>query len=163
MASKSSAKSSADSDVVEGEVVSAGTDVAVRDDDELVLAEPDDDDWAEADKDWPHEFIEYRGDRLAVRKPTQQALVGFAVGSSRFVRAATQSNVLGLFIERHMSEASYDRMINRLLDPDDPDYTAKSVGAIVSKIVKLRTEKSAAPDDDDDDDDDDDAGGDSSD
>lgn len=97
--------------------------------------------WYDADAKWPHQFIEYLGDRLAVRKPTQQALAGFSLAASKFVKPQTQTDITGLFIERHMSEASYDRMMSRMLDPDDVEYGAKSVGEIMGMVVKLSTEK----------------------
>lgn len=120
------------------EVIEPRTEVAVVDGAEVDAI--DEDAWDAGDQNWPHRFIEYRGDVLAVRKPTSQALAGFSLGVSRFVKAQTQNDITGMFIERHMSEASYDRMMTRLMDPDDHDYTSASVGEIMGLVVRLPPE-----------------------
>lgn len=125
--------------------------LAVRDDADLDKPEqPDEPQWDDDDKDWAYRFIEYKGDRLAVRRPTKQALAAFSLGSSKFVKLTTQNNVTGMFVERHLSEASYDRMISRMMDPDDPDYGPKSIGEIMGQVVRLKAAKGEDEESDDD-------------
>lgn len=101
--------------------------------------------WAEPDTDWPHEWIEFCGDRLAVRKPTQHALAAYSMSASKFVAVETQNNISGGFMYRHMSPASYDRVMDRFTDPDDPDYGEDSLGDLMQMIVKLRTDEMPEP------------------
>lgn len=133
------------SDPVEGEIVEAGSEVAVRGR-ELDTPEDDEDDdvepaWDDADKTWEYEFVEYKGDRLAVRKPLQQALTGLSMGASKFMKPEKQLNFITLFVERHMSEASYDRLIDRMMDPGDTEYGPKSFAQVMKLITSLAREK----------------------
>ena len=41
----------------------------------------------------------------------------------------------GLFMVKHLSEESFNRVFGRLMDPDDTDYTLDSIGALVAAIV----------------------------
>lgn len=89
------------------------------------------------DDGWGHDFVEFHGDRLAVRKPTQQALVGFSLASSKFVSDTTKGNITGLFIARHLAPESYERVFSRMLDPDDLEYTVDTIGELMKVIVEL--------------------------
>lgn len=96
--------------------------------------------WTEPDTKWPHQWIEFEGDRLAVRKPTLQALAAYSLSASRFVDPQIQNDISGLFIARHMSPETYAHVMDRFLSPDDPDYTEESVGAIMRMVVELTTD-----------------------
>lgn len=86
---------------------------------------------------WTHEWIDFSGDRLSVRRPTQQALAAYSLAMSKFVPAQTRNDITGLFIARHLSPESYERVFSRLMDPDDADYTVASIGDIMKQIVEL--------------------------
>lgn len=107
----------------------AGTDIAVRTDDK----------WVDPDKDWAHEWIEFEGDRLAVRKPTTQALAAYSLSASQFVAPQIQNDISGLFMARHMAQGSYLHVMDRFINGDDPDYDEKTVGALMRMIVELTT------------------------
>lgn len=87
------------------------------------------------DEPWDHETIDFRGDHLNVRKPTNQALAGLSLSSSKYVKMTTRNDITGLFIARHLSAQSYDRVFARLMDPDDPDYTVETIGELMGAIV----------------------------
>lgn len=92
---------------------------------------------------WDHETIEFRGDTLNVRKPTDQALAGLSLSSSKYVKMTTRNDITGLFIARHLSEQSYDRVFSRLMDPDDAEYTVETIGELMGAVVGVRGD--AAP------------------
>lgn len=101
--------------------------------------------WYFDDKTWPHQFVDFRGDKLAVRRPTQQALSAFSLATSKHVKVRSQNNLTGLFIERHLSEATYDRVYSRMMDGDDPAYDKKAIGKLIGMVVKLHTSPGEIP------------------
>lgn len=92
----------------------------------------------EVEPGWAHETLEFKGDTLEVRKPTQQALAAFSLATSKYVSPQTRNDMTGMFISRHMSPDSYDRVFSRLMDPDDADYTFETIGELMRGVVTLR-------------------------
>lgn len=99
--------------------------------------------WMVTGQDWAHEWLDFEGDRLAVRKPTEQALAGFSLAMSKYVSNETRNDITGLFIARHLSPEAWSRVFSRLMDGDDPGYTKGTVGELMRLIVELRTGPSA--------------------
>lgn len=93
----------------------------------------------ELDPGWTHERIDFAGDSLAVRAPTQQALAGFSLASSKYVSNEVKNDMTGLFVVEHLGPESYGRMMQRLMDGDDPDYTPETIGELMRDIVMLTT------------------------
>jgi len=87
-------------------------------------------------EEWEHEVIEFAGDTLHVRKPTQQALAAFSLASSKYVPTNVRTDMTGLFMVRHLSPDSYNRVFERLMDPDDSDYTLETIGKLVGAITE---------------------------
>jgi len=98
---------------------------------EVIDAEIEED----ADDGWRE--LEFNGDTLKVRPPSQQALAAFSLGTSKHVPSNTRNDLTGLFISRHMSPESYERVFDRLMSPEDPDYTIDSIGELMRSIVEL--------------------------
>lgn len=94
--------------------------------------------------EWPYQTVEYANETWEVRKPTSQALAGFSLATGKYVPAQVQQNMVGLFLVNHMSEAAYERVYVRLMDPDDPDFTPDSLGEIMTLVATLPDE--AEPD-----------------
>lgn len=113
-----------------GAEIQPGTEVAIPSNVELEL-------WTN-DEPWDHETVDFRGDILNVRKPTDQALAGLSLSSSKYVKMTTRNDITGLFIARHLSPQSYDRVFSRLMDPDDTDYTVETIGELMGAIVGNR-------------------------
>lgn len=90
----------------------------------------------EENEEWEHEVIEFAGDTLHVRKPTQQALAAFSLASSKYVPTNVRTDMTGLFMVRHLSPDSYNRVFERLMDPDDSDYTLETIGKLVGAITE---------------------------
>lgn len=97
------------------------------------------DDSPELDPDWEHDRITFAHDDLAVRAPTSQALAGFSLASSKYVDASIRNDMTGLFIVEHLGPDSYGRVMRRLMDGDDPDYDAETIGVLMREIVMLTT------------------------
>lgn len=90
---------------------------------------------------WPHLTMEFYGDTLEVRSPSDQALAAFSLASGKYIPPQIQNNIIGLFVVKHLSEASYGRVNERMLDPDEPDYTAKTLGELMRKISEAGRKK----------------------
>jgi hypothetical protein len=114
---------------------------AVTDDTDNLPAVADDE---ELDPGWTHERIEFLGDRLAVRRPTPQALAGFSLSSSKYVATEVKNDMTGLFIVQHIGPQSYGHVMQRLMNPDDTDYTVETIGALMRAVVQLRIDVALA-------------------
>lgn len=81
--------------------------------------------------------LEYKGDKLGVRTPSQQALAAFSLSTSKYISSQVRNDMTGMFINRHLSPESYERVFSRLMDPDDDGYTVESIGELMRAIVEL--------------------------
>ena len=93
-----------------------------------------------AEQDWPHDFMDFEGDRLAVRLPDERALTGFALSVGKYIPTDVQNDMVSLFMNRHMSPDSYGQVMARMMDPDDATYTTRTVGQLFNSIVKAAGE-----------------------
>lgn len=89
---------------------------------------------------WPHMTIEYAGAEWQVRKPTEQALAAFSLSSGKYIPPKMQNDMVGLFIKQHMSADSHETVYVRLMDPDDPEFDAETLGDLMRIIATLRPE-----------------------
>jgi hypothetical protein len=80
--------------------------------------------------------LEFNGDTLLVRSPSQQALAAFSLGTSKHVPSNTRNDLTGLFISRHLSPESYERVFSRLMDPTDSEYDVDTVGDLMRKVIE---------------------------
>lgn len=125
--------------VVDGEPVD---DVDTKDDEppsKYKWEDPDLD--ADSESPWEHERLEFQGDLLAVRKPQMQALGGYQLATSGFMSDEQKTKYTGLFISRHLSGNTWARVMDRLMNPDDPDYDEDTIGALMTEVVELQTGK----------------------
>lgn len=84
---------------------------------------------------WKHDWLDFRGDHLGIRSPTQQALAALSLASSKYVPLNVQNDITGLFIANHLSPDGYGRVFYRLMDPDDGEYTVETIGQLMRAIV----------------------------
>jgi hypothetical protein len=92
------------------------------------------------DPDWPYERIEFMGDDLAIRHAKMQALIAYQISSGKYISMERQNDASGLFITNHVGDESYDRLVERMSDPDDPDYTLETFGKFMGEIVRRSIE-----------------------
>jgi hypothetical protein len=90
----------------------------------------------ELDPGWQYERMEYKGDSLAFRFATMQALMAYQLSSGKFISMEKQNDASGLFIDMHLGPDTYDRILYRMSDPDDAGYDLKSFGEIMAELVK---------------------------
>lgn len=81
--------------------------------------------------------LEYKGDKLQVRSPSQQALAAFSLSTSKYIGSQVRNDMTGMFINKHLSPESYERVFSRLMDPDDDGYSVESIGELMRAIVEL--------------------------
>ena len=90
---------------------------------------------------WEHEWIDFHGDRLGVRTPLKAALAGYELSQSGTNSQAFKAEATNRFITRHVSGDSYARMIDRLMNPDDPEYTEETIGDLIKLIAEPAVER----------------------
>lgn len=95
---------------------------------------------AAVDESWPHQRITFMDDVLEVRKPSPQALAAFSLATSKYVSNQMRNDMTGMFISRHLSPDSYERVFSRLMDPDDEEYTVDTIGQLMRAVVMLENE-----------------------
>ena len=95
-------------------------------------------------QDWGHELLEFKGDTLQVRCPSDQALTAFSLASGRFVPMEIKNDIVGLFVAKHLSLDSYGHVFSRLMDPDDDGYNPETIGELMRAIVGISVERKRA-------------------
>lgn len=80
--------------------------------------------------------IEFKGDRLGIVQPATKALAGYSLSMTKFVPAQLRNDVNSLFIVEHLSPASYERVMYRLISAHEPDYTEDTLGELMEAIVE---------------------------
>lgn len=89
---------------------------------------------------WEHQWLEdFHGDRLAIKIPTR-GMVN-AIQHAGTTSLAFQQRLVAKFESEHISEATRERVINRLTDPDDPDYTGDEWDELSTEILKTAAER----------------------
>lgn len=99
-------------------------------DPELVKAEEE----AEEAK-WPHQFLNFAGETWEVRYPKPGALFSVSMATSRHNSPTVQQNEMVKFFSRHMSEACFERLRDRMGDPDD-DFEQPQLDEFMQLLVK---------------------------
>lgn len=102
------------------------------------------DEIAKPEDTWPHELLEFKGDTLQVRAPSDQALTAFSLASGRFVPMEIKNDIVGLFVSKHLSLQSYGHVFARLMDPDDEGYNPETIGELMRAIVGISLKKREA-------------------
>lgn len=90
--------------------------------------------------DWAHETIEYEGDVLGIRVPTQAALTAFTLGTGEFTPDFTRQSMTSMFIQNHLSPRSYGRVFSRMMAPDDT-FDDASLGGLMRVLVEEASKK----------------------
>lgn len=93
------------------------------------------------DPSWPHTRLEFKGDDLAIRKPKRQAAVALHLASVPHAPEGAADNLSGLLIARMLGPQSYSRVMFRMMDPDDADYTDATITELVQSVMKLASEE----------------------
>ena len=95
--------------------------------------------WQHPDPEkWEHEWLDFHGDRLAFRVPSQSALSGYQLAAGPGSTAFDQSRYTRRLLERHLSAPSFDRVFDRVMDPDDTAYSEGEdvLGQLIQGMTK---------------------------
>ena len=87
--------------------------------------------------EWPHDWLEFKGDKLEIRVPRKSTLAAVGNAINAAVPPVEQNAFLAKFLVKHMSSESRQHVFNRMIDPDDDGYAnddalAELVGAILN-------------------------------
>lgn len=85
---------------------------------------------------WPHDWIEFHGDTLAFRVPSQSAVSAVGIGAGPGSTSNEQSFYARYFISQHLSPESFQRVIMRSIQPDGYPDGVDPYNDLVSAISK---------------------------
>jgi len=93
---------------------------------------------------WKYDWLTYRGDELAVRIPNKSAL--HALSNLRYSTPEFQHKLFQRYMANHISPESYERVMDRMVDPDDPEYSdvavdSDPIGEIMNELSKQGRER----------------------
>lgn len=84
---------------------------------EAAEPEPAKPEW-EPESDWEHDFIDFHGDRIAYRVPTQGAYAALQLTAGPGATTQEASFYGRYFLSSHLSPASFQRFFTRCIKPD---------------------------------------------
>ena len=96
--------------------------------------------WVDPDSDWPHQWLDFHGDRLAVRLPQAAQILGlqYAVKTGRSEEYLLER--MNKFLTNQIAPASYERLLDRMQDPDG-GYGAGITWELINELSKLSSEQ----------------------
>lgn len=95
----------------------------------------------EHQSEWAHDWLDFKGDRLAIRRPPESAVNSFIMITASGVEPALQSGVISEVLHKSLSPESFGRVLYRNIDPDDPEYTVTTMAELAGELIRLSTEK----------------------
>jgi hypothetical protein len=93
---------------------------------------------------WPHQFLEFEGETWEVRHPKPGALFSVSMATSRHNSPTVQQNEMVKFFSRHMSEACFERLRDRMGDPDD-DFDQPQLDEFMQLLIKGAGSRPTSP------------------
>lgn len=87
---------------------------------------------------WPYGTTDIRGETFEIRKPLTNSLHVLAMATSGNAPVKTRDDMIIRFVKQHTSEKSFERMLERMLDPED-EFTLKDFDAVMRAITTLGT------------------------
>lgn len=124
----------------EPEIIAPAAEVAVPSSTEVV--DPDAEEKWTHQSEWKHDWLEFKGDKLAIRVPKGAALT--AIGAARHNSLEFQDRLIHLFVAKHVSPETYERVMYRMVDPDDEEFTTGAWGELISAIAEVGGERAKA-------------------
>lgn len=89
--------------------------------------------------EWSHDWLEFKGDKLGIRVPKGAALQ--ALGAARHNSLEFQDRLVNLFVAKHLSPETYERVMYRMVDPDDEEFTTGAWGELINAIAEVGGER----------------------
>lgn len=88
--------------------------------------------------------IEHGGVVVWARRPRPEALHAFSMAVSKHSKTETQTDMVTLFVQSHVAAASYELLLEQLMDPDGT-FTTDDLGGVMRDIATLGTARPTAP------------------
>lgn len=92
------------------------------------------------DKDWKHERYEFHGDLLAVRIPKQGALLAVSMAGAKYGSDDQGLSAMNQFCNLHLGPESHQRVMDRMMHPDETAYGDTPMGDLFTALGKLTPE-----------------------
>lgn len=96
------------------------------------------------DAGWPHDWLQFHGDKLGVRIPASDAYAPVQIAEMGHTQPGLAQRLSVRFLEMHIAPQSYERVMERIMDPDEPDFTGKALGELVNVLSALNSAGDAA-------------------
>lgn len=88
---------------------------------------------------WEYDTIEYEGDTLGIRIPSQGALTAFTLGTGEFTPDVTRQSMTSMFVQNHLSPRSYGHVFRRMMTPGDA-FDDSKLGGLMRVLVEKASE-----------------------
>ena len=92
------------------------------------------------DKDWKYDRHEFHGDLLAVRIPKQGALLAVSMAGAKYGSDDSGLSAMNQFCNLHLGPESHQRVMDRMMDPDDEAYGDSPMGDLFTELGKRTPE-----------------------
>ena len=94
---------------------------------------------------WQHQVISVDGMELEARTPSPQALQAFSSAISSSSPATLRNDMTSLFIRRHLSPESHEKLMEKLMDPDGSGTDERTLSRVLKAIATLGTGRPSGP------------------
>jgi hypothetical protein len=91
------------------------------------------------DADWRHDRFEFRGELIGIRRPAEGAYAPVQIAGMGHTQPGLSERLTVRFLEMHIGPESYERMLCRAMDPDEPDFTMQTFGELIRVMSALKT------------------------
>lgn len=93
---------------------------------------------------WEHQWLDFKGDRLAVKTPRPSVANSVIMLRSPLVSEDDRGNIISSIIASHLSHESWGRVQFRNINPDETEYTLETIGELLEALVELSVEAAEA-------------------
>lgn len=93
---------------------------------------------------WDHQWLDFKGDRLAVKTPRPSVANSVIMLRSPLVSEDDRGNIISSIIASHLSHESWGRVQFRNINPDETEYTIETIGELLEALVELSVEAAEA-------------------
>ena len=82
---------------------------------------------------WPHQFLDYGGLKLEVRKPNESALIAISMTGIPQLGPQGQMRIFTQFLVNHLSPASFAEVVEAMTNPD----SGIDIQGLITELTKL--------------------------
>lgn len=82
---------------------------------------------------WPHQFLDYGGLKLEVRKPNESALIAISMTGIPQLGPQGQMRIFTQFLVNHLSPTSFAEVVEAMTNPD----SGIDIQGLITELTKL--------------------------